>query len=191
MPIFISEPGCTMIIQMDHDRTECKGSGRKCDQFTIYFDTYKDGLNAFEFAVSASGVQLDSRISPGNYDRNWDGGWYSEVLINEKAGSSKLKFPLSVLRFPSTEKQEWGLNFRRLIRRDNESVYWNEINPKISGFVNQFGILAGIEGIKTPLRLSITPYFSAYINRNYDGETGSFKYHDKFPGGNGPEIWHQ
>ena len=153
-------------------KTELSGrdQGGNVDQFTIYFDTYKDGLNAFEFAVSASGVQLDSRISPGNYDRNWDGGWYSEVVINEEGWFVEIEIPLSVLRFPSTEKQEWGLNFRRLIRRDNESVYWNEINPKISGFVNQFGVLAGLEGIKTPLRLSITPYFSTYINHHYDPE---------------------
>ncbi len=140
------------------------------DRFTIYIDTYKDGLNAFEFAISAAGVQLDSRISPGNYDRNWDGGWYSEVKINKDGWFVEIEIPLSVLRFPTVEKQEWGLNFRRLIRRDNESIYWNEINPKISGFVNQFGALTGIDGIKTPLRLSITPYFSAYVNRNYDAE---------------------
>lgn len=165
--------------------TELNGrdQGGNADQFTIYFDTYKDGLNAFEFAVSAAGVQLDSRISPGNYDRNWDGGWYSEVVINEEGWFIEIEIPLSVLRFPSVEKQEWGLNFRRLIRRDNESVYWNEINPKISGFVNQFGVLAGIEGIKTPLRLSITPYFSAYVNRNHDGETGASSTQTNFRGG--------
>ncbi|MBS0001300.1 MAG: carbohydrate binding family 9 domain-containing protein [Cyclobacteriaceae bacterium] len=165
--------------------TELNGrdQGGNADQFTLHFDTYKDGLNAFEFAVSASGVQLDSRISPGNYDRNWDGGWYSEVVINEEGWFVEIEIPLSVLRFPSTEKQEWGLNFRRLIRRDNESLYWNEINPKISGFVNQFGILTGIEGIKTPLRLSITPYFSSYINRHYDAETQNASIMTNFRGG--------
>lgn len=165
--------------------TELNGrdQGGNADRFTIYFDTYKDGLNAFEFAVSATGVQLDSRISPGNYDRNWDGGWYSEVIINDEGWFVEIEIPLSVLRFPSVEKQEWGLNFRRLIRRNNESVYWNEINPKISGFVNQFGVLAGIDGIKTPLRLSITPYFSAYVNRHYDAELNIRSTMTNFRGG--------
>jgi len=165
--------------------TELNGrdQGGNTDQFTIYFDTYKDGLNAFEFAVSAAGVQLDSRISPGNYDRNWDGGWYSEVVINEAGWFVEMEIPLSVLRFPSTEKQEWGLNIRRLIRRDNESVYWSEINPKISGFVNQFGVLAGIEGIKTPLRLSIIPYFSTYVNRHFDNQLQSGSTLTNFRGG--------
>jgi hypothetical protein len=165
--------------------TELNGrdQGGNADRFTIYFDTYKDGLNAFEFGVTAAGVQMDSRISPGNYDRNWDGGWYSEVVINEAGWFVEIEIPLSVLRFPSTEKQEWGLNIRRLIRRDNESVYWNEINPKISGFVNQFGVMSGIEGIKTPLRLSVIPYFSAYLNRHYDSELAKSSVLTNYRGG--------
>jgi hypothetical protein len=75
------------------------------------------------------------------------------------------------------------LNFRRLIRRDNESVYWNEINPKISGFVNQFGTLTGIEGIKTPLRISVTPYFSTYVNRHYDPDLNQGTTKTNFRGG--------
>ena len=83
----------------------------------------------------------------------------------------EFEIPLSVLRFSSAEEQEWGFNARRVIQRNNESVYWEEINPRISGFVNQFGILTGLQGIKTPLRLSATPYVSAYINRHIDSET--------------------
>ncbi len=153
--------------------TELNGrdQGGNSDRFTVYFDTYKDGLNAFEFSVTAAGVQLDSRISPGNYDRNWDGGWYSEVIITQEGWFVEFEIPLSVLRFPASEKQEWGFNISRGIQRNNESVYWDEINPRISGFVNQFGVLTGLEGIKTPLRLSVAPYVSAYISNHYDGET--------------------
>ena len=143
-----------------------RDQGGNADRFTVYFDTYQDGLNAFEFSVSASGVQMDARISPGRFDRNWDGGWYSEVTSDDKGWYVEIEIPLSVLRFPASEKQTWGLNFRRVVQRTNEQVYWNEVNPRISGFVNQFGTLSGIVGIKTPLRLSITPYISAYINKH-------------------------
>lgn len=143
------------------------------DMFTVYFDTYRDGLSAFEFSLTAAGVQRDSRISPGNYDLNWNVGWYSEVTITNEGWFVEMEIPLSVLRFPAKDVQEWGLNFRRVIQRNNESVYWNEINPRINGFVNQFGLLTDLEGIKTPLRLSVIPYLSAYLNRHYDPETNT------------------
>lgn len=160
-----------------------RDQGGNVDQFTVYFDTYKDGLNAFIFSITAAGVQMDAKISPGNYDQNWDAGWYSDVKITNEGWFVELEIPLSVLRFPSNDIQEWGLNIRREIQRNNESVYWSEINPKISGFVNQFGILTGLEGIKTPLRLSVLPYFSTYVNRHYNPELKSSSISTNFRGG--------
>lgn len=149
-----------------------RDQGGNADRFSVYFDTYNDGLNAFEFTVTAAGEQLDSRISPGNYDRNWDAGWFSEVNLNEEGWCVEIEIPLSVLRFPQADIQTWGLNFGRVIKRENENVYWDEIDPKISGFVNQFGKLDGMNGIRTPLRLSITPYVSAYVNRHSSPSEG-------------------
>ena len=158
--MYDDKPGGVLTELTSRDR------GGNSDRFSIYFDTYNDDLNAYEFSVSAAGVQSDARISPGSFDRNWDAGWYSEVSITDEGWFVEIEIPLSVLRFPDIEEQYWGMNFSRTIRRNNETVYWDEINPKVSGFVNQFGNLSGIKGIKTPLRLSITPYVSTYINRH-------------------------
>ena len=158
--LFDDKPGGVLTELTSRDQ------GGNADRFSIYFDTYNDDLNAYEFSVSAAGVQSDARISPGSFDRNWDAGWYSEVSITDEGWFVEIEIPLSVLRFPGTEEQNWGMNFSRTIRRNNETVYWDEINPKVSGFVNQFGSLSGIKGIKTPLRLSVTPYVSTYINRH-------------------------
>jgi hypothetical protein len=158
--LYDDKPGGVLTELTSRDR-----SGNS-DRFSIYIDTYDDDLNAYEFSVSAAGVQSDARISPGSFDRNWDSGWYSEVKITDEGWFVEIEIPLSVVRFPGIEEQHWGINFRRTIRRNNETVYWDEINPRVSGFVNQFGSLSGIKGIKTPLRLSITPYVSTYINRH-------------------------
>ena len=175
--LFDSQPDgvLTELASRDH--------GGNSDRFSVYFDTYNDGLNAYEFSVSAAGVQGDARISPGRFDRNWDVGWYSEVTINDEGWFVEIEIPLSVLRFPDNDEQLWGVNFSRVIRRNNESVYWDEINPKISGFVNQFGKLNGIKGIKTPLRLSITPYISAYINHHSDPKGDLTQTSTNFRGG--------
>jgi hypothetical protein len=160
-----------------------RDAGGNSDRFSIYFDTYNDDLNAYEFSVSAAGVQSDARISPGSFDRNWDAGWYSEVSINDEGWFVEIEIPLSVLRFPDLVEQFWGINFRRIIKRNNETLYWDEINPKINGFVNQFGNLNGIKGIKTPLRLSVSPYVSAYVNHHSNPQTNFKQTATHFRGG--------
>ena len=134
------------------------------DFFAIYFDTFNDDLNAFEFMVTAAGVQIDVRRTPVKNDRSWNAAWYSEVVITDDGWQVEMEIPLSAIRFPEAPVQEWGVNFRRMIRRKNESSYWNAVNPEVNGFVNQFGRMHGIFEVDPPLRLSISPYVSAYVN---------------------------
>lgn len=140
------------------------------DAFGVYFDTYDDDINAFEFVVSAAGVQLDQRWTAMGSDKSWNAGWLSAVSIDETNWYLEMEIPLSALRFPKTPIQQWGVNFRRIIRRKNEYNYWNKIDPQVNGFVNQFGRLSGVTNIKSPIRLSVSPYLSAYVDQ-YSGDT--------------------
>lgn len=139
------------------------------DVFGVYFDTYNDGINAFEFMVTAAGGQFDRRWTSMGNDRSWNAAWYSEVKIDSANWYVEMEIPLSALRFPKKPIQQWGVNFRRTIRRNNEHNYWNEINPEVDGFVNQFGNMSGVANLKSPIRLSISPYLSTYLN-NYSGD---------------------
>lgn len=141
------------------------------DFFAVAFDTYNDKQNAFEFGVTSANVQSDIRISAtvqssgedgdnGGFDYNWDAVWDSRTAIVADGWIAELKIPYSAIRFSQEQVQQWGVNFSRYIRRLNEQSYWNPINPKENGFVNQFGLLNGIENIKPPLRLSFLPYIS-------------------------------
>ncbi len=139
------------------------------DVFGVYFDTYDDDINAFEFSVSAAGVQIDRRWTAMGRDESWNAAWLSAVTMDDSNWYVEMEIPFSALRFPKTAIQEWGVNFRRSIRRNNESDYWNEIDPETNGFVNQFGRMAGIINVKSPIRLSISPYVSAYYD-TYSGD---------------------
>ena len=139
------------------------------DVFGVYFDTYHDGINAFEFLVTAAGVQIDRRWTANGRDESWNAPWLSEVQRIGTDWFVEMQIPMSALRFPKTPIQQWGINFRRSIRRNNELNYWNEINPEANGFVNQFGRLDGITNIKSPVRLSVSPYVSTYYDR-YSGD---------------------
>jgi hypothetical protein len=72
--------------------------------------------------------------------------------------------------------QEWGINCFRDFRRTRENSSWNFVDSKVSGLVNQEGILGGINDIKPPLRLSVTPYVSGYVEKNPDNSDWQFSY---------------
>lgn len=128
------------------------------DFFSVSLDTYSDHQNAFQFTVTAANVQSDVRLSPLGNDYNWDAVWDSRVAIQQNGWSVEMKIPYSALRFPNAEEQTWSVNFSRFIRRVNENSTWNPVNPNVSGFVNQFGTLAGLHKIMPPTRLSFLPY---------------------------------
>ena len=138
--------------------------GSNTDWFAVGLDTYRDGINAFIFRVSAAGVQLDSRISAVGEDLTWDAVWDSRVGYEDNAWIVEMKIPFSAIRFANVENQEWGLQFSREIRNLREESYWNPVNPDIPGRVNQYGILQGLEKVNAPVRLFLTPFVTTYLN---------------------------
>ncbi|MGK0387289.1 MAG: hypothetical protein ACI94Y_000013 [Maribacter sp.] len=144
------------------------------DWFGVIFDSYKSGVDAFGFAVSAAGVQFDLKISEnGSDDKNWDAVWKSNITLHDDKWVLEMKIPFSALRFPNVDEQEWFMNFTRLIRRKREESWWNPVDPAIEGTLNQMGILKGISNIKPPIRLQATPYIAAVIENTKDGSSST------------------
>lgn len=136
------------------------------DIFVVGFDTYLDRQNAFLFRVSAAGVQFDAKGAQNNtpvYDVSWDAVWESKVSIKNDGWVVEMKIPFSALRFSQKVTQDWGINFARLTRKDNENSIWNPVNPNVSGDINQWGTWMGLKNIKPPLRLSFQPYVSGGV----------------------------
>ncbi len=137
------------------------------DYFSVFFDTYNDHQNAYQFSVTARNVQTDARLSSaikpdlGIYgDLSWDAVWDSKVEMQKDGWTVEIKIPYFSLRFAKTNIQDWGINFLRFSKRNNEASFWNEVNPNHNGFVNQFGYLKGLQQLSPPLRLSLSPYIS-------------------------------
>ncbi|PWS27961.1 hypothetical protein DHW03_10375 [Pedobacter yonginense] len=135
------------------------------DFISIIFDPFYDKMNGNGFFVTAAGVQFDAKYSQiGGEDPNWNAVWESEVNIDDKGWTCEMKIPYSALRFSGKDLQNWGLNFSRRIQRTNTQTFWNFVDPKVNGFINQEGLWVGIKNVKPPLRLSFSPYVSGYIN---------------------------
>ncbi len=144
--------------------------GLNSDYFMLMLSPFNDGINAFCFAVYASDVQVDFKIPGGSSyiegDMSWDAVWLSKARKNEQGWVVEMKIPYSAIRFPKTAVQHWGINCQRDIRRYREAGSWNFVDSKIDGYVNQCGLLEGIKDIHPPLRLSLSPYVSGYMQKN-------------------------
>ena len=141
------------------------------DYFSVFFDTYSDNQNGFQFLVTSANVQTDARLSAnfdgdfGEYgDKTWDAVWESKTKIINNGWSLEIRIPYFSLRFSNKDLQDWGIQFMRFTRRNNESSFWNFVDPNVNGFINQFGDYTGLKNIEPPLRLSFSPYLSTGIN---------------------------
>ncbi|MGE0076621.1 MAG: DUF5916 domain-containing protein [Bacteroidales bacterium] len=148
----------------------------KSDVFSVFLSTYNDGINYLQFIVSASGVQTDLKLTSDEEERSWNAVWTSEVTIDSLGWCVEMQIPFSALRFSKNDgNTAWGLNFSRLIKRYNEISSWNFVDKSLQGITTQSGILTGIEGIKPPVRLSFSPYLSAYMDKLPDKDKPDFK----------------
>jgi len=146
------------------------------DYFAVFFDTYNDQQNGFQFLVTSANVQTDAKVTPsssgnyGNYgDKTWDAVWQSQTRITDSGWIVEMRIPYISLRFAKNDVQTWGLQLLRFSRRNNETSFWNAVDPKVNGFVNQFGKLTDIVNLQPPLRLSLSPYVSTGMRVNPEG----------------------
>ncbi|NVO01654.1 MAG: carbohydrate binding family 9 domain-containing protein [Bacteroidetes bacterium] len=142
------------------------------DAFYIGFDPYNQ-LNPYVFGVTASGVQLDYTDSDPTYDAVWE----SAVKINDQGWAVEIRIPYSAIRFPSKENQEWLFQFTRSIKRSGEYDQF-ALTPKTASNSRLFwGKIVGLSNIKAPLRLSFTPFVTAYAeNAPYYDANQNLKY---------------
>jgi hypothetical protein len=86
------------------------------DHVVITLDTFDDERHAFEFRVTALGVQMDALFAPneGVEDFSWDTIWDSSGRIVDDGYIVEVAIPFKSLRFPDTEEvQTWGFFLER------------------------------------------------------------------------------
>ncbi|MEI6124137.1 MAG: DUF5916 domain-containing protein [Bacteroidota bacterium] len=149
------------------------------DKFGVEFDTYNMQTEGYVFVVYASGVQMDYKTNDGTYNAVWqsavkklDNGWSCEIKIN-----------YSAIRFPSIDKQLWGLQIFRGIRRNRETDFWSMQTKGTGNVIKEWGVLEGIHNIKSPLRLSLTPFISLYGDYYPYNIDGKSNFSSSFSGG--------
>lgn len=142
------------------------------DWFLIMLDTYGGGTDALEFLVTSAGVQFDAKIGNNGEDESWDEVWRSGVHLTDDGWYAEMAIPYSAIRFPDQDVQHWKVNFIHNCISTGQKCSYFELDPNVPGFVNQAAPVNGVEGIKAPKRLSLTPYATAYA-QSYNPKDGS------------------
>ena len=111
------------------------------DFFGVFINGFNDGQQEFSFFVSASDGQMDLIRTTENEDTSWDAIWESKAKITDIGWVVEMKIPYAALRFSEEEKQTWGINFFREVRRNRQMFTWNPVDNSKGFFTQQAGIL--------------------------------------------------
>jgi hypothetical protein len=137
------------------------------DNFAILIDPTLSRRNGYIFQINPLGTQLDGEVieeqAPTEVgaivDSSWDGLWVSAARITSDGWTATVQIPFSTLNFHGGSIVNWGINFRRFIRRKNEEDHWAGYR-RVFGFwrVSQAGLLQGLTDIENSRLLVIKPY---------------------------------
>jgi len=137
------------------------------DSFRVIIDGMLDRQNGYIFGTNPVGMEYDAQVvkeaSSGafgseGFNLDWDASWEVKARISEIGWSAEMRIPFKALRYGKAEKQTWGINFQRNIRRNNEVVYWAPLTRQYN--LNRVSEAGSIEGItpSSTRNLKITPY---------------------------------
>jgi len=126
------------------------------DSFNIMLDPYLDRRSGFLFEINANGVRVEGIYqNVSGVDRNWEGIWQAGSNIDDQGWTTEMRIPFQTLSF-DPGNTEWGINFRRTIRRNSEEIGWVSrnrlLNPSIAGTAT------GLKDLRQGLGLDVVPY---------------------------------
>lgn len=135
------------------------------DLVGIIVDSFHDLRTGFLFGVSSAGVKYDQMFTNDgqNEDSSWDPNWWAGTSINKEGWIAEMKIPFSQVRFEKNSGDVWGMEIARIIYRNNEQDFWQDIPRDAPGFIHMMGEMSGIEKIKPRKIFDVTPYGVAKV----------------------------
>jgi hypothetical protein len=158
------------------------------DSFQVVLDSFADRQNGFVFGTTPTAVEYDGQVTNqgsgsfgsggGGFNLNWDTIWSVKTKVGDFGWSAEMEIPFKSLRYSAEEVQNWGINFQRNIRRNQEIVYWAPIGREYNLFrVSEAGMLEGLQ-LPSQRNLKFTPYVLAEAERG--GTIDGTDYNEEF-----------
>lgn len=142
------------------------------DVLGIVLDTFLDHRSSYGFLTNAGGAQREVQAFDNGQkqDASWDGIWYVRTTVQEDGWTVEAAIPFKTLRFPDRLEQRWGINFVRIVGRDNEVTMWSPVpRPLTQYHVGYSGLLTGIAGVQPGHNVRVTPFGTANTERGVAG----------------------
>jgi hypothetical protein len=143
------------------------------DVFQVILDTFRDRRNGYVFQTNPQGARGDRQIANEGREINasWDAIWRVETQRVRGGWTVEMEIPFRALRFdPGNDR--WGVNFGRLLRRNNEVSYWAPI-PRAYTFnrLSLAGDLGGLPEATGGRDLRVKPFALGGTVRETGGES--------------------
>ena len=164
---------------------------RQNDTFAVFFDTFYDRRNGFNFYTNPLAARADQQFTnEGNPNGDWNPVWDVRTGRFDGGWTTEMEIPFKSLRYRSGSPQLWGVQLRRGIRRKNEWVYLTRLPISAGGGrgsagmfrVSAAGTLVGMEPPAAGRNIEIKPYGIGGLttdvnanpptNREVDGDFG-------------------
>lgn len=154
------------------------------DEFTRDEDTvalqlvpFVNSQQMYGFQANAVGSQIDGMFSEGTgWDLSFDPVWFTNSLRSSKGYLVKIKVPLTSLRFPPGELQQWDFFVFRGIPRNNEDAYFPQYSTQLSSRISQAGRLENIHVKRQVFKTELKPFMSAKKSQ-YKAAESNEKWH--------------
>ncbi len=157
-------------------KRDFRGSGS--DSFSIVFDTYNDGTNAFLFGINPNGVRREALISNGGTNRqsfnlSWDVKWQGDAKMYDGYFTAEMIIPLTSLKFKEGA-EKWRFNSYRIDTQSNERSTWinipqNQLLFNLA-FMGDMVFEKPLGKSRTPLAL--IPYINALSQKDFETDDG-------------------
>lgn len=132
------------------------------DNFEIIIDTYNDDRNGFLFVTNPNGAREDAQVldNGASVNKFYNGVWNVKTTITNEGWFAEFEIPFYTLKFKSgKEKQVWGINFERNIRRKREQLLWQGWSRDSElELVNRAGTLVGLDSLVSKQYVEVKPY---------------------------------
>ncbi len=155
-------------------RRDFRGSGN--DSFSLVFDTFNDGTNAFLFGINPYGVRREALLANGGANRSgfnlsWDVKWKGDAKMHDGYFTAEMIIPFTSLKFEEGTTK-WRFNSYRVDTQSNERSTWTRIpqNQLIYNlaFMGEMIFEKPLGKSRTPL--AIIPYINTLAQKDFESD---------------------
>ena len=162
----------------DPSKIVVSNDGFASDTFTFVLDTFRNQQTALVFGTNPVGAEYDGQTDNSFPDWNWSTVWEVRARTHESGWSAEFEIPFTSLRYPSgpssgpSEEQAWGVNFARVIRRNNEYAYWSPVPKQLSMYrLDLAGVIDGLRPPSQGRNLKFMPYVLGSLAQPQDAQS--------------------